>query len=141
MEDGGSVEEGYPLAFIIYKEILKDWIPARHKDTSGIFIFIPSFKDNPIREVTEEVAKQVGWLKSFYNAILIKKRSQMQDLYKEGHACEKESPAEDENDKFQHEISFQNDKNAETKIDLQTSELSSFQEDDHVALQVEAIWL
>ena len=56
MEVGGSVEEGYLVAFIIYKEILKDWILARDEDASKIFIFVPSFKDSPIRVVTKEVA-------------------------------------------------------------------------------------
>lgn len=94
MEVDDSIEEGYPVAFSIYKEILKDWILVRDEDTSDIFIFIPPFKDSLIREVIEEVAKQVGWLKSFYNAILKKKRPQVQDLEKEGHACEKEETTE-----------------------------------------------
>ena len=60
MEVGGSIEEGYPVAFILYQEILKDWVPAMNEDTSNIFIFIPSFKENPIREFTKEVVKKVG---------------------------------------------------------------------------------
>ena len=82
------------VAFIIYDEILKDCNPTRDEDTSEIFIFIPPFKDNPIREITEEVVKQVSWLKSFYGAILIKKKPQMQYLEEEGHACEKEEMTE-----------------------------------------------
>ena len=87
MEVSGYVEEGYLLTFTIYKEILKDWIPARDEDSSKIFIFIPSFIGNLIREVTKEVAKQVGWLKYLYGIILIKKRPQVLDLEKEGQAC------------------------------------------------------
>ena len=86
MEDENFVEEGYPVAFSIHKETLKDWILERDEYTFDIFIFIPSFKDNPIKEGTKEVSKQVGWLKCFYNAILIKKRLQVQYLEEEGHA-------------------------------------------------------
>ena len=61
MKVGSSVEKEYPLAFIVYKEILKDWIPARDEGSSEIFIFVPSFKDSPIKEVTKEVATQVSY--------------------------------------------------------------------------------
>ena len=44
-----------------------------------------------------------------------------------------ESPIEYENYKFQHETFIQNGKNFETKINLLTSELDNFQEDNHLA--------
>jgi hypothetical protein len=59
MEVGGSIEEECQKVFLTYQEILKERVPTRDEDNPKIFIFIPPFQSVPIREVTEELAKQV----------------------------------------------------------------------------------
>ena len=74
MEVGGSIEDEYQKVFQRYPKILKDWIPTRNEDDVIVFIFIPPFRENQIQEITEDVAKRVAFLKSFYGAILIQRR-------------------------------------------------------------------
>ena len=62
MEVGGSMEDEYQKIFQRYLEILKDWIPTRNEDNVKLFIFIPPFRENPIQEITEDVAKRVAFL-------------------------------------------------------------------------------
>ena len=79
MEVGGSIEDKYQKVFQKYPIFLKDWIHARNEYVMYIFLLILPFGENPIREVTQDLEKEVGFLKKFNGVILIQKKSLIQE--------------------------------------------------------------